>query len=97
MAGKADKSTLETIHNATARMCLAILEGGEIVKDPETGEMRRVTPSASMLAVVTKFLKDNNITDDGKPTANAGRDLAAEARELPEFDSTEDGKHTPYN
>lgn len=95
MSNKADKNTLNSLHALTAKMCMDILTHGEVLKDKETGEPIRVTPSASMLAVVTKFLKDNNITDDGLPTANAGSDLAKAARALPEFDSTEDSK--PYN
>jgi hypothetical protein len=46
-----------------------------------------------MLAVVTKFLKDNCIVDNGIPAANAGRDLAKEARAL--LDNEPDDVLTP--
>lgn len=81
MSNKASKDDLSQIHSLTAKVCLSILRDGEVVKDAE-GNVRTLTPSASMLAVVTKFLKDNNITDDGLPPVSAGRDLAAEARAL---------------
>lgn len=93
---KADKDTLNLLHNLTAKMCLGILQNGEVVQDKD-GNVLTITPSASMLAVVTKFLKDNCIVDDGGVSPNAGKDLAKQARELPEFDSTEDSKPTFAN
>jgi len=90
-SNKASKDDLNLLHTLTAKMCLDILQNGVWIKDDE-GIARQITPSASLLAVVTKFLKDNNITDDGQPAPNAGRDLAAAARNLPEFDSDEDSR-----
>lgn len=62
----ANEKTLSDLHVKVAEVLADALDGQDIVDvDPKTGEtkvMGKIAPSAALIQVATKFLKDNNIT-----------------------------------
>lgn len=63
----ADEKALGELHNKVAEVLTIALDGDELpgYVDEETGEevpAKKLPPSAAILAVAAKFLKDNQIT-----------------------------------
>lgn len=63
----ADESKLSALHDKVAEVLTEALDGQTMPDyvDPETGEVEpggKLAPSAAIIAVAAKFLKDNNIT-----------------------------------
>jgi hypothetical protein len=69
------------------QQCLDILENGVTAQDKD-GNVVKLTPSASMLAVVVKFLKDNGIDDFDDTDAEPNRELIETVKNIPDFDKS---------
>lgn len=65
--------------------CLKILKEGITATDKD-GNVVMLTPSASHLAVVTKFLKDNGIDTFDDTGAEPNQELIEKIRNIPDFD-----------
>ena len=63
----ANEKLLGTLHEAVTKVLLEAMDGQELpgYVDPDTGEEvagQKLPPSAAVMTVAAKFLKDNNIT-----------------------------------
>lgn len=65
----ATEKALGNLHSKLAEVLIEALDGTELegYEDPDTGEIvasSKIPPSASIMTVAAKFLKDNEITAD---------------------------------
>lgn len=81
----ANEKTLGDLHAAVAKVLTDALQGQQVAGylDPETGEEvpgQVIPPSAAIITVAAKFLKDNNITCEPAEDNELGalRDAMAE-------------------
>ncbi|MFN8995053.1 MAG: hypothetical protein ACK5X3_15510 [Pseudomonadota bacterium] len=91
----ANEGKLSDLHEKVAHVLSEALNGQELPGeiDEETGEVRviKIPPSAAILQVAAKFLKDNNITcapgeDNAMGELKAKMEARAKARELRKSD-----------
>ena len=78
-----DKETAKQVHSLMVKQCLNILENGVTAVDKD-GNVVKLTPSASLLAVVVKFLKDNGI-DSFDMESEPNKELIRQVEQMPDF------------